>query len=340
MAKLYSVQFLRFFAAICVANHHYLYTFSVATDQKQTFISGAYGVEVFFVISGLVIGLCLVSESFYEFAIRRIIRIFPILILGTLFYVFAMRWAGAPLAERGLLDYIHSILLWPSRDPDWLPAYGPAWTLQYELGFYLFVSILLALLPRDGNTRLYSTVIGLSIIGVTPITRLTFGGDAGYYKTSLLLLFVVGVLLSTSIHTIRKLPVFIGFVSLFAALALFAFQSPTSLFDPSVPNQQARSLSIGMPASLLVFSLINFDHLSVWKNRVLMLLGDASYVIYMTHLGIIQLVFYYGLVHGYTMKQYPIAFFVVANVFMIGFGVVIHLVIEKPILRFLRKKLT
>ena len=66
MNKLYSIQFLRFVAAIAVANHHFLYTLSLATGSEQHILLGAAGVDVFFVISGVVIGLCIQDKLIFR----------------------------------------------------------------------------------------------------------------------------------------------------------------------------------------------------------------------------------------------------------------------------------
>jgi len=68
---LYSIQALRFFAAVGVVIHHSLTSLGA---QMTTVLVGAAGVDVFFVISGVVIGSMDSRDGVLTFAIKRLIR--------------------------------------------------------------------------------------------------------------------------------------------------------------------------------------------------------------------------------------------------------------------------
>lgn len=107
---------------------------------------GAYGVALFFIISGFVIPFSLQKMSWISFLVNRVLRIMPIYIIGfsiTLFAIFVSgRWFlrewPFSLGEV-LIHYIPGVrdILW-SRDID-----GIVWTLEIEIKFYILCAILI-----------------------------------------------------------------------------------------------------------------------------------------------------------------------------------------------------
>src|ERR1043165_9210676 len=134
---LYSIHFLRFIAATGVVVHH------SGALAPWNIVVGSAGVDLFFVISGVVIGLSTRREmSIRDFLVRRFIRIFPLYWLATLVWVaYAARFGAAPNAK----DFMRSVLLLPVLSEAWLPTYFPAWTLEFEVFFYfVFACCMLA----------------------------------------------------------------------------------------------------------------------------------------------------------------------------------------------------
>src|SRR5689334_11959143 len=80
--SLNSIQLLRAVAAFGVVYCHYaLYAF-------PKFATGAFGVDIFFVISGFIIAF-VVSKSTENFFIKRIIRVVPLYLVATFITVAA-----------------------------------------------------------------------------------------------------------------------------------------------------------------------------------------------------------------------------------------------------------
>lgn len=76
--RLNSIHFLRFVAVMAVVVHHFPAIYVLASGRPQAWIVGAAGVEVFFVISGVVIGLAIDHYGTIDFVARRWIRIVPL----------------------------------------------------------------------------------------------------------------------------------------------------------------------------------------------------------------------------------------------------------------------
>ncbi|PKH03413.1 hypothetical protein CXF72_06280 [Psychromonas sp. MB-3u-54] len=81
--RLYILDFLRFFAALCVVFYHYIY-WSVEPElviyfspMSQIFQYGNLGVQLFFMISGFVICWSAVGKTRIEFISSRFARLYP-----------------------------------------------------------------------------------------------------------------------------------------------------------------------------------------------------------------------------------------------------------------------
>jgi len=113
---LYSIHFLRFVAAAAVVLHHSLGDTPVDL--------GAAGVDVFFIISGIVI--CYSTrpdETPYEFGVRRFIRVMPLYWVATAGIVWMTWYCWRDLPDLARL--LKSIFLFPLFGPgvDNLPLY-------------------------------------------------------------------------------------------------------------------------------------------------------------------------------------------------------------------------
>jgi peptidoglycan/LPS O-acetylase OafA/YrhL len=126
---------------------------------------GAYGVELFFVLSGfLITGILYDSHNkphyFRNFYMRRLLRIFP-LYYGVLVLVFFVA-PLIPLLRGPTLDYLvdrqawawlYAVNVYIARDGDWTFSYlNHFWSLAIEEHFYLFWPLVVFLLARRPRT--------------------------------------------------------------------------------------------------------------------------------------------------------------------------------------------
>lgn len=129
---------------------------------------GAFGVAIFFIISGFVIPLSLQKMTFHGFLLSRIIRIIPTYIIGftiTLTAIlisskyFSVEW---PFNNKEILiHYIPGIrdLLY-SRSID-----GIIWTLEIEMKFYLICAILISVF-RKHSIKVFITPLILFLFAL------------------------------------------------------------------------------------------------------------------------------------------------------------------------------
>lgn len=96
-----SIQYLRGIASLFVVLFHMKWMINNIYTQNDLgdllFISGNFGVDLFFVISGFVICLStekLESHTAIRFIIRRFFRIYPLLIISVLIVYFLSESGG------------------------------------------------------------------------------------------------------------------------------------------------------------------------------------------------------------------------------------------------------
>ena len=109
---------------------------------------GWVGVEIFFVLSGLVIAYSAEGKSSGSFALSRFLRLYPAAwICSTMTAVVLV--AADMFSPVG---YIKSMLLWPKGK--WVT--GAYWTLGIEMAFYALVFLLLAMKRFDRIGQLFA----------------------------------------------------------------------------------------------------------------------------------------------------------------------------------------
>ncbi len=144
--------------------HHFVFSFT------KIFEDGAFGVNVFFVISGLLITTLLLQEeeknhhvSLKNFYIRRTLRIFPAYYFMLLVYFVAQLAGFMKLKNVSWLTSItYTTYFYP--DTNWLTVH--TWSLSVEEHFYLFWPLIF----RAGDKLRKN--IALWIILAVPVIRL------------------------------------------------------------------------------------------------------------------------------------------------------------------------
>jgi exopolysaccharide production protein ExoZ len=317
--KLHSIHFLRFAAAVAVVVHH---TLSGCGSHLTIFASG---VEVFFVISGVVIGLALAAApSPGSFALKRLIRVIPFYWLATLLFGVARLLIDAPVCNRG--ELLRSLLLWPAFGTDWSPFYYPAWSLEYEMFFYLVAS--LALLAFRQQAR-FACLTAMAFVAVVHIP-VPFSPSQARFDTVMDLEFCAGMLIAIAVG--RRTLLSRRHAGAASAFALLALASNDGTFDTL-----GRTLSWGVSAAVLVFALLSFDDRPWFRSRFVQMGGDASYALYLTHLTVIETLQWAFRRHGWPWMSHAASALAISVPLSIGVAFAVHAYLERPLLEALRR---
>lgn len=305
--KLLSIHYLRVIAALMVVCAHIFSYGLVAGYDENPVYRMKHGVSIFFVISGFVavVSTEKLTNSGLDFLRRRLIRIAPIYWIATLIAVF-----GGFLTHTNEAELLPSLLFLPTQIAGEQELISPAleigWTLCLEVAFYLLFSVAMNL-PR--RLAVIGTATVLCIVGIIgPV--FADGPWTYFYCSPLVLEFGAGMILA---WTGLKLPWWLCPIG-FALLAL-----PGGLTDN-------HTLSVSLPAVLIVAGARGLDG-RLPTIPALMVLGDASYALYLFHLHVLALIIVPNLGHpAPAMLVLPAGFAVTILV-----SVLVHRHVEKPI---------
>jgi exopolysaccharide production protein ExoZ len=182
MARFTSIEWLRGIAATLVLFAHLKFpvtdacgTSAVPGALRATW--GACGVDLFFVISGFVIGLTLdrPGMTWRSFVAARVARVVPVYFLFTLVCLAMPAVVCVPLSPNVVAD---SFLFLPLLDfPEFAGTVHPyGWTLSFEIWFYLVSTIAaVAAGPRAAPVSLAAVFVA------GPLLLLAVGYDHAWY---------------------------------------------------------------------------------------------------------------------------------------------------------------
>ena len=305
---------------------------AMATVETWNFGSG---VDVFFVLSGFLM-FYISSESFGtpgaqgKFLWRRIVRLVPLYWLFTAAMVLAMVVVPGQLAHTQVqpTHVLASFLFVPWLDSTALPhpILGLGWTLNYEMFFYLVFSFALLLPRRVGLTAIIALFIVFAVIDPLIDPRWV---QARFWTDPIIIEFLFGIGLAVLARRGLTLPRPAAWAALALGLLGLAL-APT----PANESDLLRPFAEGIPAALMVAGAasLTFRRLSR-GGRWLVLGGDASYALYLSHPFTINVMV---LVWEKLHFQSPWAFAAVTGVLAIAASVIIHVVLERPVTRFLQ----
>lgn len=324
-----TIQYLRAIAALMVVIHH-ARNIAPGIDVHWHYGAFAWGVDIFFVISGFIMGVAGTGDRPRAFITKRAIRIIPLYWIATLAAVLWWERSGVVSMSRDLVGSIVKSLLfiphWSVKDPGQLTPYlVPGWTLDFEMFFYvLFFVGLLARRP------LAVTATVLPMLVLAGIVFDPQGALGLTYTSPLLLEFLLGHLLAvaymrrpTGVALWPLLP--IGFAGLLSCWAL-------------PDNGLQMACRIVCATAVVAGALAIEGRAPYWSFGKL--LGDASYSIYLTHTIIATEIAYRITLHLPLSGVPQMAVLVVLSLATsIAIGVATYRWVELPILRRLRSRL-
>ena len=355
MKRLVFANHLRGLAALSVAIVHLIGVFWLARDvvssvtftPAQTgpndpmialvvhpwFNFGAFGVGLFFLISGLVIPVSLGEHTARSFLVARALRIYPLYAAALLLEMAVVAgnsaWWGIPFTVRpwtvlsnALL--IHDLVGQPSLDL-------VNWTLCVELRFYL-VMALAAPLVRRGSVALLFALAALACLLNVVVGQGVFGPPVPdpvlmSYTVSTETLFgcfmLVGVLFN---YHLRGLLGWRGLVlSVVGMMALFA-----ACWTRSVLAYQFPDVTKNYACALVLFGALYAVRDRVPPSRLLNALAAISFPFYCLHSLIGYSVLRWFVVGGHV--AFPAALAATfATVAVLATG--LHVLVERPTVR-------
>lgn len=303
-----SVHYLRGLAALVVVLFHFRYYlndyYSLYPQLGDVlFANGAFGVDLFFIMSGFII--CYATERvepkpLLAYVFKRVFRIYPLLIVCLVAFYFFFG-DGQTSLWRSVVP-LHADYTQPG------PFFGynmlsPVWTLTYEIFFYGLFFIGLSLSQRYRKSLAVALIVGLFLgaqwyvnqsITLSAQTQFDYGSNLvaqpvlALLSSPMLLEFAYGIVLyqlfrilpTGSSSTQRGLVIVSVVVFGLAVVALF-----TSGFTGHGPLQW------GLVAWVLLLAGLQYERLNGLPDLpVLYFLGNISFSLYLGHMIMIKLI--------------------------------------------------
>lgn len=334
MAKLNSLQILRALAAISVLIAHVFQNLNYKPFGDY-FISGQYGVDIFFILSGFLIFLTTKEYTNTKIYVKkRLFRIYPLYLVALLTYITAYFFMEGAIA-LSLKSVIQNVLMFP-----WDEAIGykslivvVAWSTVFEMFFYfLFFLILLFKKSREKIFYIIPILFILSKVILkfellpdkTPFLSLflSLGGSRNLF------MFLVGCIICQAFIDGKIPRISKSKYKILLTIIVFSF----CLLQLIRYNFYLSFLC----CSFLFIAFCEFDKYFILNEesivvKILIFIGDISYSIYLFHIIIIKMLLHFFNFNNVFLLLISTLFFtILVSIFT-------YKKIEKPFISFAKK---
>ena len=269
--RLLSIQALRGIASTSVVMAHAWST-----------VMGTTGVDLFFIISGFTMVYASKSQfgnrsAVVPFLYRRFLRIYPVYWAATAFFIAVF---GLHVDTRLLITSL--LLVMDNHNP----VMDPAWTLIFEVMFYIIFAFLLPLALRKAVVAIcaiLSTIVLTGLFLPYGIMRL--------YANPIILEFGFGCIAAVAYCGGLR---FNRLVSLALICAALVWLLVLALHGGTASFFAWRPLFWGLPMLAIFCGVVFGPPIEALSWSGAQVLGDASYSIYLTHWTIIALSSHFG----------------------------------------------
>lgn len=323
---LVSIQVLRAAAALLVLVAHLV----------TPFVAGAAGVDLFFVISGFV--MVYSSEKLYgqpgastRFFAHRLARIVPLYWLtSTVVLLLVLKRERFGVSDLSWATVVGSYLFVPIARPSGLtnPLHSVGWTLNFEMLFYVIFAVGVMLQRR------YAVLFATLFLLLFMVVSRFLPQPLMYLGNPMLWEFIFGMTIglgSLSGVRLRK-----PYASLLVAAGA-GFYIWTCTVEINNEFATWRHLLWGVPAATIVAGLALADTEQPRGWGFLVLIGNASYALYLTHSLVVEQLGRFAAALPAT--SYPNLYVVIQLAVCVGVAIVVSLYFEKPITRYLQAKI-
>ncbi len=352
--KLVSLQYLRGVAAVLVVLSH-AQQMAPELPSIVPYFFGNFGVYLFFTLSGFL--MIYVTDHKrqdpFTFWINRLLRVAPIYWIVTI-GVFTLLSVAPQLGVGTEVSFKHlalSLLFIPhttSADPEtFLPMVRVGWTLIYEMYFYSVFS--LSMIVTYSFRALLATLFMSMPIILQQIFKMQINDSLFLYVFGdlIVLQFVFGMLLARLALTKRGQSLLLaigtancqffrlgsGFYPILIGIATISIMSAFER-DVILRQPELRVIVYGFPSIFLLLAGLAFDYRKSAIFRIPLVLGEASYSVYLIHMLPLALIrFFYN--NFLTLPAHIVTsvFFVLASgVISIAVGLAVYWLVEVPTL--------
>jgi exopolysaccharide production protein ExoZ len=347
MGQIEGIQILRAVSVVLVA---WLHAGQQLGDWRVAELPhfGAFGIDIFFVISGFIISLVLLrskqdpgARASWGFLKRRLIRIFPI------YWIFALLRSARLLHGHGFFskNYFPSFLLLPGLFPRYPLVVGFSWTMVFEMFFYYVLAATLLITIR------LAVPVSIAFFGVAVLMGQIAGVENPLwiaFSSPLLLEFSLGAITALAFIRFRQ-PRRLGVAMLVVGVSLSLYlranpdQGGAGGIDMVLSSVGAvrHAFTWGLAATMIVSGMVFWSpSIQSLPGRMAVILGDASYSAYLASSLVIEFACRILLkAGGHASLGKETLFQTVLVITVLVAGWLSYQFVEGPLRRWLQKKL-
>ena len=344
--RLGNIQALRAIAVLLVVVRHvqvYMVRSAGAPPVLGQFLVGDMGVDLFFVISGFIMVVVhpppfTRAAQSGSFLARRVIRIYPLYWIYSVPALAIYWWKPGWLHrfDAGMqVHLLRSFLLWPQEG--W-PLLGQAWSLVYEMYFYV---VFAGLLRLRGKWFCYGLLAweGLVLAGnfVLPSVPALDRPETHTAFALITLEFIAGALAALAFRRIATAPtpapgwLFVGLGTAWTV----AMTLPLGVHLTA----SNRVLAYGLPSVAVLWGAVLLERAGRRAPRWLVSIGDWSYSIYLSHIFVIAAL---ARIVSPDLTHHPVArgfCSILCTGAVLLVGAASYYALERPLLRLARRAL-
>jgi len=322
------IDAMRGLCAILVMVYHYSKYIQSVNHSSNLYFDyaefGKYGVHLFFIISGFLIFMTLEkSKHTKDFIVSRFSRLYPaywlcmtltaIVITISPYYTYSPVTTGQFLANLTMFQHWMHI---PDMD-------GIYWTLAVELCFYILIFIVFIFKKQKSIEQISAIWLAMMLALFLSVQNNLAPAINYYYYVPLLKngnLFIAGILFY---RLMKKEGGNRSYILLILTLAVHF-----------IINSTEESLVVSI--FYLIFYLFVIGKLGFLRNKILYFFGIICYTLYLLHQYIGYEIINYLDAQGIENTFYKI---MITAVLMIGLASLVTFIVERPAMKFIRRKL-
>lgn len=336
-SRIPELDLLRFIAALAVVFFHYAFRGYAADDLTSMHYPmmepiaryGFLGVHLFFMISGFVILMTAGNASIKKFIASRAARLLPAFwVCCTITFLMTLAIGGDRFTATWPQYFVNMLTLGGGFGAD--PIDGAYWSLGAELRFYRLVAIVLIIGQIGRSERwLFGWLVATVLVEAFPFIKLkTFlvTDYAGFFIAGAACFLIRAHGLSRSRITLVCAAWALSLYHEFQLLPYFSEHFGLNL-NPVV-------IAVVMTSFLAVLLVLALRPTPVFTSPRWVWFGALSYPLYLIHQNVGYMLFN---VVGGTIDRDVLFWAVIAAA--IGFSLLLHVGVEKPVANPLKRKL-